>query len=214
MAGRRRQRQIPACRSTPAWMVVGGAIVDLTPEPAEPRRSEGMEPGSEQSPARLDAALRLRLEVEDLLYRDAALLDEWRLDDWLDLLTPDVRYVIPTTDLPDGVPLRDVVFVNDDFAKLQARVERLESRHAHREYPSSRTRRLITNVRVRQTSPDNDIDVTASFVIYRIRGEMAPYVGRYDMRVRRTPDGMKIAYRRAQLDLETLRDHGAVSIIL
>lgn len=162
----------------------------------------------------LDTNFRLRLEVEDFLYREAALLDEWRLDEWLELLTEDVRYVIPTTDLPDGVPLKDVVFVNDDFAKLQARVDRLKSRHAHREYPSSRTRRLITNVRVAQASPDQDIDVTASFAVYRIRGDMAPYVGRYDLKMRRTHDGLKISYRRARLDMEMLRDHGAVSIIL
>ena len=30
-----------------------------------------------------------RAEVEDFLYHEAALLDEWRLDEWLALLTDD-----------------------------------------------------------------------------------------------------------------------------
>ena len=35
-------------------------------------------------------ALPSRQEVEDLLYREAALLDEWKLDEWLEMLTDDV----------------------------------------------------------------------------------------------------------------------------
>lgn len=157
----------------------------------------------------------LRLEVEDLLFREAALLDSWKLDEWLELLTDDFRYVVPTTDMPQGQPMETVLFINDDLEKVRARVERLKSRHAHREYPSSRTRRLITNVRAQPAETADEIDVTASFVVYRMRaGEVGPYVGRYDLRMRRTDEGLRIAHRRATLDLEMLRDHGAVSIIL
>lgn len=161
------------------------------------------------------ASTLLRLEAEELLYREAALLDAWELDGWLDMLTDDVTYVVPTTDLPGGRPGRDVVFINDDRPRLEARVERLKSRHAHREYPSSRTRRLITNVRATQAGADEDIEVAASFAIYRVRaGETGAYVGSYAFRLRRTPDGLRISHRRATLDLEQLQEHGAVSIIL
>ena len=34
-------------------------------------------------------------EIEELLYREAHLLDEHRFDEWLDLFTDDVEYVIP-----------------------------------------------------------------------------------------------------------------------
>ena len=43
-----------------------------------------------------------RQEVEDLLYKEAALLDEWRLEEWLELLTEDAIYEIPPTDVPEG----------------------------------------------------------------------------------------------------------------
>lgn len=158
--------------------------------------------------------LVLRLEVEELLFREAELLDAWRLDEWLELLTDDFTYVVPTTDLPEGQPMESVLFINDDIDKVRARVDRLKSRHAHREYPSSRTRRLITNVRAEEQD-GGDIAVRASFVVYRVRaGESAPYFGHYLLRLRRTDAGLRIAHRRATLDLELLRDHGAVSIIL
>src|SRR5258706_9551874 len=34
-------------------------------------------------------------EIEEFLYREAHLLDEHRLDEWLGLFTDDVRYLIP-----------------------------------------------------------------------------------------------------------------------
>ena len=155
----------------------------------------------------------LRELVENFLYKEAALLDEWRLDDWANLFTEDTRYVVPTTDLPDGDPKSDLVFIDDDIVRLRARVVRLNSRHAHREYPWSRTRRFISNVRVEEIN-DSEISVTSNVLVYRFRsGEGAPYVGSIDYTLRRDGDDFKIAYRRAVLDQETLSWHGAVSII-
>ena len=109
----------------------------------------------------------LREMVEDFLYREAALLDEWRLDEWLALFTADGRYLVPTTDLPDGDPRKDLVFIDDDMVRLRARVERLKSRHGHREYPSSRTRRFISNIRIKVE--EGGIVATSSFLVYRLR---------------------------------------------
>ena len=155
----------------------------------------------------------LRQLVEDFLFREAALLDEWRLDDWVNLFTEDARYVVPTTDLPEGDPKRDLVFIDDDITRLRARAVRLNSRHAHREYPWSRTRRFVSNVRVEETN-DGELAVTSNVQVYRFRnGEGAPYVGSINYILRRDRGGLKIAYRRAVLDLEALSWHGAVSII-
>jgi len=159
--------------------------------------------------------LLLRLAVEHFLFEEASYLDNWRLDDWLALFTPDAHYIVPTTDLPDGDPKRDVMFIDDDFTRLQGRVNRLKSRHAHREYPSSRTRRLISNVRLTRVEP-GELDLEASFLVYRGRAEsIAPYVGRYRYTLAREASGeFRIRHRRAELDLERLSEHGAVSIIL
>jgi p-cumate 2,3-dioxygenase beta subunit len=159
--------------------------------------------------------LLLRLAVEYFLFEEAAHLDNWQLDEWLSLFTKDARYLVPTTDLPDGDPARDMMFIDDDYERLKGRVTRLKSRHAHREYPSSRTRRLITNVRLTRIDA-SEVEVEASFAVYRSRNEMiAPYVGIYRYTLARQDGGaFLIRRRRAELDLERLTDHGAVSIIL
>ncbi len=158
-------------------------------------------------------SLLLQHEVEQLLYLEARLLDDWNLDEWLTLYTDDARYVVPTTDLPEGNPESDLVFIDDDYNRMAARVVRLKSRHAHREYPWSRTRRFIGNVMVTATS-DEEIEATASVAVWRFRaGESSPYVGRYDVRLRRVDGCLRLCYKRAILDLEELSDHGALSII-
>jgi p-cumate 2,3-dioxygenase subunit beta len=158
-------------------------------------------------------AAAVREMVEDFLYQEAALLDKWRLDEWLALFTSDGRYLVPTTDLPDGDPKKDLVFIDDDMVRLRARVERLKSRYGHREYPSSRTRRFITNIIIKVT--EDGIVVTSSFLIYRFRmGESSPYVGWYEHKLKQVDGELKIHHRKAVLDMEALREHGAVSIIL
>lgn len=155
----------------------------------------------------------LRQQVEDFLFREATLLDEWRLDEWSELFTEDARYVVPSTDLPEGNPEHDLVFIDDDIFRLRARVKRLNSRHAYREYPWSRTRRFISNVQA-QESNNGEISVKANLLVYRFRsGEEAPYVGSINYTLRWENGDLKIAYRRAVLDQESLSSHGAVSII-
>ena len=160
------------------------------------------------------AALLQQREVEAFFFQEAALLDEWRLEEWLELFTEDARYVVPVTDAREGDLRETLSIINDDIARLRGRVERLKSRHAHREFPWSRTRRLITNVRVTETAQE-EMRVTASFLVYRIRsGHVDPLVGRYDYTLRRVGGTLKLAYRKATLDLESLQPHGTISIIL
>jgi p-cumate 2,3-dioxygenase beta subunit len=160
------------------------------------------------------ATVVLQREVEAFLFQEAALLDEWRLDEWVALFTADARYVVPATDMPEADPRNTLAIIDDNMARLRGRVERLKSRHAHREFPWSRTRRLVTNVRIKEVVGE-EIFVTASFLVYRVRaGQVDPLIGRYEYTLRRVDGTLKIASRRAVLDLEALRPHGTVSIIL
>jgi p-cumate 2,3-dioxygenase beta subunit len=154
-------------------------------------------------------------DVESLLYEEADLLDSWGLEEWLEYVTDDIRYVVPCTDLPGGDPRHDLVLIDDDIVRLRARVRRLLSPRAHREFPRSRTRRMITNVRITDRDGDS-VTATANFAIFRSRNEeMVTFVGRYTYRLARDGDGrLRISFRRAELDNETLRPHGTVSIIL
>lgn len=155
-----------------------------------------------------------RAQIEDFLYAEAALLDQWKLEDWLQLFTEDGTYIVPTTDLPDGDPKHDLVFIDDNLERLRGRVRKLGSRMSHRETPHSRTRHIVTNVRIVDTV-EGDAIVEAYFAVYRFKnGTTEPYVGVYRYRLTRQGGRIMIRSRRATLDLENLRGQGAVSIIL
>jgi p-cumate 2,3-dioxygenase subunit beta len=155
-----------------------------------------------------------RQTIEDFLYEEAALLDEWRLDEWLELLTDDVTYEVPSTDIPAGDPHTTLSLIADDNLRLRSRVAQLLGRSAWAENPPSRTRRMISNVRVRGVEGEA-IYVTANFVVYRLRFEqMDTYVGRYEYTLVQRNGRLKIRARKAVLDLEALRPHGKVSFIL
>jgi len=155
-----------------------------------------------------------RAQVEDFLYTEAELLDGWELDDWLNLYTADARYVIPCTDDPGGDPSRDLVLIDDDRLRMQARVERLNSRKAHREYPHSNTRHLVTNVRLRPVEA-GELPVRASFTVWRFRnGRETSYVGGYQYRLVLDGAELRIRSKRVVLDMTTLRPASDVAIIL
>jgi p-cumate 2,3-dioxygenase beta subunit len=159
-------------------------------------------------------ATATRAEAEDFLYREAELLDDWDLDAWLGLYTDDARYVIPCTDDPDGDPSRDLVLIDDDRLRMQARVERLNSRKAHREYPHSNVRHLVTNVRLAEVDGD-ELPVRASFMVWRFRaGRETSYVGEYHYRLVWDDGTLRIRSKRVVLDMTTLRSASDVAIIL
>ena len=163
-----------------------------------------------------DALLR-RLAVEDFLYREAALLDGWRLDDWLALFTDDCRYDVPATDLPDGDTRVTLGLIDDDRTRLQGRVDRLNSAKAYREFPWSRTTRLVTNVRLvdREDAPADEIAVAANFAAYRYRkGDEQVLVGAYEYRLVEEAGDFRIRSKRVVITAEALRPHGTLSIIL
>jgi p-cumate 2,3-dioxygenase subunit beta len=157
--------------------------------------------------------LLTRLAVEAFLYEEAALLDAWALDDWLELFTDDCTYVVPATDLRDGDPVTTLTIIDDDRLRLSWRVERLKSRHAHREFPYSRTRRLVTNVRVLGVRGD-EVHVEAGIVVHRFRHRRADsFIGRYRYTLVAHGESFRIRHRRAELDMETLSPNGALSMI-
>jgi p-cumate 2,3-dioxygenase beta subunit len=155
-----------------------------------------------------------RADVEDFLYAEAELLDAWDLDTWLTLFTDDCSYVIPCNDTPDGDPSRDLVLIDDNALRLRSRVERLNSRKAHREYPHSTTSHQVTNVRLRPVEGD-ELPVVAEFTVWRFRGERSTtYVGRYSYRLRAVEGRLRIAGKRATLAMGSLRRVADVAIIL
>lgn len=155
-----------------------------------------------------------RAQVEEFLYLEAELLDDWDLDTWALLYTDESRYVVPCNDVPDGDPARDLMLIDDDALRLRLRVQRLNSRKAHREFPHSATSHQVTNVRLRPVEGD-ELPVVAEFTVWRFRDERSvPYVGRYHYRLRVVDGRLRILSKRVVLALTTLHNAFDVSILL
>jgi p-cumate 2,3-dioxygenase subunit beta len=165
----------------------------------------------------LSARLVLRLEVEDFLYREAALLDAWSLKEWLGLFADDARYEIAPTGDPEAGSLdaaETLFLVADDRVRLEQRIIRLQKPSAHAEYPHSRVRHIYSNIRAEQAA-DGLVDATANFVTFRTKRNItATYMGMQVYRLARSDDGFRIRLKRNVLDLDSLVPQGKVSLIL
>lgn len=160
------------------------------------------------------AALIDRAAVEDFLYREAALLDGWQLDQWLELLTDDAVYEVPAPDRPNDDPGQTFSLIHDHRQMIEQRVIRLMKTTAHAENPRSRTRRFIANVRIDSVA-GSELMVAANFMVSRIRREQVTYVGRYEyVLVVNEAGQLRIRHRKAILDHFALNPHGKISILL
>jgi p-cumate 2,3-dioxygenase subunit beta len=160
-------------------------------------------------------ALLLRLRVEDLLFEEADLLDQWRLDEWLTLFTDDAEYLVPSTDVAgdEADPDTSLFYVFDDRNRMKERVIRLGKIGAHSEQPRSKVRHLVSNVRA--TRDGDHIRARASFAVWRHKDVTSDcYVGHYLYELIEDGDGLRIAKKTCVLDMEALRPHGRISIIL
>jgi biphenyl 2,3-dioxygenase subunit beta len=150
----------------------------------------------------------LQHEIEQFLYAEAELLDESDLHAWVALFTDDVRYLMPTRTnrlrRERGQEIgkeTDLAFFDDDKKSLEARVRRLDTGMAWAEDPPSRTRHLVTNVRIEPLAGD-EYAVRSYFFLYRsrLRTDENLFVGRRHDVLRRTPEGLRIARREILLD--------------
>ncbi|MEV7977910.1 3-phenylpropionate/cinnamic acid dioxygenase subunit beta [Streptomyces sp. NPDC086519] len=161
-------------------------------------------------------------EVEQFYYEEAALLDDGRYADWLDLLADDLDYWMPTRtnrlrrQQALSVAARgEAAFYDETKESLAWRIRRFDSGMAWAEDPPSRTRHLVTNVMVRHVDPadhhgftEDDLWVRSAFLVYRNRLEREENVfagGRTDI-LRRTGDGgLQVARRTILLDQNILQ---------
>ena len=86
--------------------------------------------------------------------------------------------------------------------------------NCHAEFPHSRTRRLISNVRI--VAREGDLVTVASNFVYRYRRyeRIREYVGAYRHVLKRAGDSFRIKERRVIIDAHELGALGSVSFIL
>src|SRR2546430_15503718 len=106
--------------------------------------------------------------IEGVLVCGWGPLDEWGLGGWRAVRAPDARYLVPPLDVPDA-DHRDTLFlIADDRRTLASRVRQLLSGTTWAENPRSRTRRLITNVRL-LAAEGGEARATANFAVWRLQ---------------------------------------------
>ena len=159
----------------------------------------------------MPAGPQVREEVLEFLYREAELLDDGRLEEWLALITEDVRYRMPVRltrergDAPDRSEEMQAFW--DDRATLELRVRRLRTDFAWAEDPPSRTRHFVTNVRIGAGATDGELDVRSNVLVYRSRGDTTRYElisGERRDTLRRQDGGWRLARREFLVDQASL----------
>ena len=139
-------------------------------------------------------------EVEQLLFREARLLDERKFEEWRDLYTEDGVYWMPSQH--DQQSADDTVsIVYDDRDMMQARITRLRHPETHSQVPHSHTTHMVTNIELDSApDPSSGIVVHATFLMadYRI-GNPHWYCGRYPYRLQRAGSDFRIRMKKVVL---------------
>jgi 3-phenylpropionate/cinnamic acid dioxygenase small subunit len=138
-------------------------------------------------------------EIEAFLYLEARLADENRYDEWTALWTQDALYWVPAN-TDDYDPREHISIVYDDRERLQDRVDRLKSGAAWAQEPRSRIRRVVSNIELEPPDAKGEISVSSNYVLGDLRrGVQTVYFARQIHRLRRTPEGLRLAYKKVML---------------
>jgi len=110
--------------------------------------------------------------VLDFFYREAELLDAGRFSDWLALMADDLVYRMPVT-INQGKKTQSespkTEIFSDNIVSLRLRVNRLTTDFAWAESPPSRTRHLVTNVRLREADGAGEVEASSCILVCRER---------------------------------------------
>lgn len=155
------------------------------------------------------------------LYAEAELLDDNDYSAWFETcVSNELVYLIPTRVTRQRASAvsefsQNGYHVKDSYGGMRLRISRLKTEHAYAEDPPSRTRRFVTNVRVRALS-DTEAEVKSNLLVHRSQGDTAAYdllaAGRQD--VLRLEDGQWRLLRRVVLLNHTILPTPNLGILL
>ena len=140
----------------------------------------------------------MQSEVEQFLYLEARLLDTQRYEEWLDLYTEDATYWVPL-EQGQSDPIETSSIIHDDRTLLELRVKQARHPRAHARLPLARTVHQVGNISI--ASDTNDlVHVTSTLTLVEFRNEkQRVWAALVEHRLRRTPQGLRIAHKRVDL---------------
>ncbi len=143
----------------------------------------------------------LRLEVEMFLYRQAALLDARRWQEWTELFTDDGIYWMPVEPGQQDWVSEPSIFAEDRLL-MEIRMGRLNHPNAWSQAAMWGTNHLVSNVVIESVGdgPEGAIDVCSRFQMMELRrDDMRHFGGTYRHRLVRTPAGLRIRLQRVDM---------------
>jgi len=158
------------------------------------------------------AAMLLHYEVERFYYDEAALLDAHRYEEWLALFADDARYFMPIRRTrmqreldKEFTKPGEMAFFDDTKTLLAGRIKKLGSGRSWAEDPPSRTRHLITNIRILKDD-GRTLEVESNFHLYRTRlnSEETSWIGSRRDVLRRGEGSFQIVDRKIFLEQTVL----------
>ena len=162
--------------------------------------------------------LFLKDEIEQFLYQEAELLDERRLEEWLDFLTEDIRYWMPMRrnvkfgelDREFTREGHDINWFDEGKDTLVRRVNQILTGVHWAEEPLSRVCHSVSNIQILNATPSlsqpTEVSIKCRFLVYRNRVETETdiLVGKREDTLRNVNGQWKIAQRKIILDQNVL----------
>jgi 3-phenylpropionate/cinnamic acid dioxygenase small subunit len=164
------------------------------------------------------AYLLLKSDIEDFLYQEVDLLDERRYEEWLDLLSEDIRYWVPLVrNVKFGEWERettreqmDLNWFDEGKTTITQRVRQILTGIHWAEEPSSRVSHVLSNIRIVDIEPSvqapKEVTVKSRLLLYRNRvaTETDLIAGKRQDVLRQVDGHWKIARRVVKLDQNVL----------
>ncbi len=155
----------------------------------------------------------LRLQIEEVMIEESWLLDGNRFEDWLALMTDDIRYWAPVRenlgrDEEDFHQLHLLTHFDEDRMTMGLRVARLRTGFAHAEEPPSRRRHFVSNVKILDASSPESVQVASNFIVFRSRPGLEEHLfvgGRRDQWVH-TEAGWRLRERMIIFDHDVIEN--------
>ena len=154
--------------------------------------------------AQIDAAdhdVALHRRVESFIFHEILLADESRYTEWEELWTQDGSYWVPLT--PTDDPYNDTSIVFDNRRRIGIRIRQLVEGNRPTQTPTSRVRRVVSNVQIVTEQTDELLPAQLSSAPADVRA-YANFVGVEAQHDRRTLIAGRTLYRLRQVD-ETFR---------
>jgi benzoate/toluate 1,2-dioxygenase beta subunit len=135
---------------------------------------------------------------EEFLVHEARLLDEGRLEEWLELFTDDATYWLPL-EKDQRDPLETSSLVYDDKTLLGLRVKQARHPRAHARLPLARTIHQVGNIKI-DSQTGNEVVIHSNLVLVEFRSEKQRIWGALvEHRLRPQGDSYRIAHKRVDL---------------